>query len=160
MWQQLADVLSEIHGLYQQLLRVSHQKQDALVMVDMKGLDGLLRQQEKLVAAIQQAEERRQKLVEALAGKIPAIRPDTKMAELYNYSPDAFKDDLKRLHAQLDEVTVKVRELEQNNTLLVNGALSAVNYRLNQISGAAVEPGYGTQGEELVSRRKKFDFHA
>ena len=160
MWQQLADILSDIQGLYQQLLDVSHQKQDALVMVDMKGLDKLLRQQEKLVAAIQQAEGKRQKLVEALAGQIPAIRPDMKMAELYNYSPRSLTDRLKKLHVQLDEITAKVRELEQNNTILVNGALSAVNYRLNQISGAAVEPGYGTQGEELVSRQKKFDFHA
>ena len=53
-----------------------------------------------------------------------------------------------------------MQEAGSNNQILINGALNAVNYRLNQLGGSAVEPVYGGRGQERVSHSKNFDFKA
>ena len=160
MWQELADILNEIYGSYERLFKIGQEKQNALVAVDLKKLDLLLKEQERTVAEVQRAEKSRQVILKKLSEQLPNIHSEMKMTELYAHSPQAYRARLEKLHEQLNTVTAKVDELEQNNKILITSALQTVNYRLNQLGGTAVEPSYGTQGEELVSRQKKFDFHA
>jgi len=44
--------------------------------------------------------------------------------------------------------------------VLAFGALDAVNFRLNQISGAVASSTYGPGGKDSVSHSRKFDYNA
>ena len=96
-----------------------------------------------------------------LAAAEPEIQPDTKMAEVFGRAPSfAMADRLRKLHESLSKLIAEVQEAGDNNQVLINGALNAVNYRLNQLGGSAVEPVYGGKGQEMVSHSKNFDFKA
>lgn len=160
MWQELIDILGTISGYYKKLLGLSQQKRTVLVMVDLKMLEALLKQEEELIARIHEMENKRRQVFMMLAKKIPEVRFDSKLTEIYAYIPAEHRASLQKLHAELNTVIGRVNEAENNNNVLVSGALSAVNYHLNQLGHSAVEPAYGGNGQEVISHQKKFDFHA
>ena len=160
MWQDLVNVLETLVKHYQELLALAHKKTAVLVAVDMKGLEKLVQQEEKIIAAIHAAEECRKKALQVLSQKEMGIRTDMHMEELVAMSPGLQRESLRKLHQELNEVIQKVKAESENNSLLVNSALSAVKYHLNRIGGTQVQPTYGRQGGELISKEKKFDFQA
>ena len=161
MWQELTDILGKISEYYKRLLALGQKKRSVLVMVDMKGLDQLLKAENEILARIQAAEQQRQEILKRLAAADSRIQENTKMTELYMFCPFAdITARLKFLYESLNQLVAQVQELNDNNSILISGALSAVNYRLNQIGGSAVEPAYGGQGQEVVSHNKNFDFKA
>ena len=161
MWQELLAVLQKITANYQQLLALSQKKRAVLVMVKLDALEAIVQQEQSLAAAIQQSETKRQAILHELARSDKGIRPDTKLRELYAHCPaPEIARQLQQLHNDLENVIQAVQEARDNNQILINSALSAVNYRLNQLGSSAVEPTYGAAGQEKVSHQKKFDFHA
>mgnify|MGYP003591686144 CR=1 FL=1 len=160
MWQELSAVLKEIAEAYTELLDLSQKKRTVLVMVDLAKLDALLKDEEKVVAHIQEAESRRRAIVMKLSQSQSGIRPDSRMTDLYEYAPASLRPSLQQLHKELDTVIAQVKEAGDNNKVLISGALSAVNYQLNRLGKSVVEPAYGTRGQEVVSREKNFDFQA
>ena len=160
MWQDLADVLKQIHAYYTQLFNLSGKKRTALVMVNLQTLEQLIKQEDDLVAKIRQAETRRQDLLRQLSQQHPEIRPEAQMKEIYAYAPAALRPVLEQLHAELNDVLAHIKDAGGQNELLISGALSAVRYQLNRLGQSVVEPAYGTHGQEVVSRQKKFDFQA
>ena len=161
MWQKLADVLKEITGYYQKLLQLGQKKRRILVQVDLKSLEQLLKEETRLIEAIHQAEKKRQDILVQLSRQESHIRPDTKLAELCQYSPSpAMTAVLMRLHQELDQLIADVKQAGSDNHLLVSSALSAVHYQLNRLGNASVEPAYGSGGKEMISHQKNFDFHA
>ena len=160
MWQELSAVLKEIAEAYTELLDLSQKKRTVLVMGDLAKLDALLKDEEKVVAHIQEAESRRRAIVMKLSQSQSGIRPDSRMTDLYEYAPASLRPSLQQLHKELDTVIAQVKEAGDNNKILISGALSAVNYQLNRLGKSVVEPAYGTRGQEVVSREKNFDFQA
>jgi len=160
MWQDLAEVLKQIQIYYTQLFTLSGKKRTALVMVNLQTLEQLIHEEEELVAKIQQAETRRQTLLRQLARQYQEIRPEAQMKDLYAYAPAALRPVLEQLHMDLNTILERIKEAGGQNELLISGALSAVRYQLNRLGQSVVEPAYGTHGQEVVSRQKKFDFQA
>ena len=161
MWQELIEILQKITGYYQQLLDLSRQKRVILVTVKLEELDGIVQQEQKLADLVQKAEKQRQQILQQLAAERKEIQPNTRMQDLEGYCPtEEIASRLLRVHVALDDIITKVKEAGENNKILISGALSAVNYRLNQLGNTAVDPSYGAKGQEVVSRQKKFDFRA
>lgn len=161
MWQELLAVLQRITANYQQLLQLSQKKRAVLVMVKLDALEEIIRQEQGIAAEIQQSETKRQAILHKLAQSDKGIHPDTRLRELYTHCPaPETTRQLQQLHRELEDVIQAVQEARDNNQILINSALSAVNYRLNQLGSSAVEPTYGAAGQEKVSHQKKFDFHA
>ncbi len=161
MWQELIHVLEKIQSGYQKMIELSKKKRTVLVMVDMKGLENIIKEEKLLLEDIHQAELRRQGILKQLAVSEPRIQADTRMTEAISFAPSkAIADRLGKLHQSLSELIAEAQEAGDNNQVLVHGALQAVNYRLNQLGGSAIEPTYGGKGQELVSSSKKFDFKA
>lgn len=161
MWQKLIEVLGEVRQGYQELLHISREKRAALVAVDMKGLEVVVEKEQKVLDRINKAEKQRQAVLKQLAQTEPRIHPDTKMTDIYAFTPSfTMAEQLRGLHEGLTRLIDQVQEAGSNNQILINGALNAVNYRLNQLGGSAVEPVYGGKGQERVSHSKNFDFKA
>lgn len=161
MWQELAATLNELNKIYQQLVALGKKKREALVFVDMKTLEGLLREEETLTKKVGELEKTREKALIHLAVENRSIRKDTKMEEMIRLAPNPqLRQILTQLYKALAKNTAEARELGEGNRLLIQGAMQAVSYHLNRIGGTAVEPAYGKGGNEIVSHRKNYEFDA
>lgn len=160
MWQRLEEVLQELTKAYENLQKLGMRKRELLIAVDMKSLDQLLQVEEKLVQSVNRLETQRQEALAKLAEVYPSLRAEVNMLQVIMACPAERRNGLKALHRQLGDAVAAAQEISENNKVLIISALNAVNFHLNRFSDAAVEPGYGQQGQELVSRQKKFDFQA
>lgn len=161
MWQELAAALNELNKVYLELVALGKKKHSALVAIDMKTLEGLLKEEEALTAKIRELEQKREKALIHLAVENRSIRKDTKMEEMIRLAPDAkLQQILAQLYKALSKNTAEAKELGEGNSLLIRSAMQAVSYHLNRIGGATVEPAYGQGGSEIVSHRKNYEFDA
>jgi len=161
MWKELIDVLGKIYLTYQDMLTLGGKKKGALVAVDMKGLEKILEEEKDLARRVQELEKQRKEVLRQLVESNRGIRPDSKLVEMYEFAPSrAIENRLKDLHKKLDGCIQKVQTQNSDNMVLTQGALQAVNFHLNRVGGAAVEPTYGNTGNDVVSHEKKFDFKA
>lgn len=160
MWEKLSAVLKEINGYYEMLYTLNVKKRNVLVAVDMKLLAEIIKKEEEIAEHINQAETRRQSILVDLSSVCGGLKPNANSRELYQFMPAEMRAEFKERHEKLEKIVAKVKQLSEDNKLLITSALSAVNFHLNQIGGSIVEPAYGQKGQEVISKQKKFDFKA
>ena len=161
IWQNLIDVLGKISIAYDNAVTLGERKRDALVTIDMDGLAKILDEENLLTAKIQKLEKQRGSILTQMSKEEPAIKTNTKMEELFRMAPSrAIEERLKLLHKNLTKKVDKAIKIKDNNQILAQGALDAVKFHLNKIGGAAVAPAYGSNGGDIVTHKKNFDFKA
>ncbi|MBQ1511086.1 MAG: flagellar protein FlgN [Selenomonadaceae bacterium] len=161
MWQELMTVLQQLNKEYGALRSLGEEKHRLLVSVNLAELEGLLKKESQHAARIAEMEARRKKVLAKLAGLEKKLRPDMKMAELFSaVSNPQTRASLEKVHKELSEQVEAVVRQNEINSILVHGALNAVNVKLNRVGGAKVEPAYGQGGKDVVSHRKNFEFRA
>ena len=160
MWQELIEVLNKICKVYDDLANLGEKKRDALVTVDMGELSKILDQEQIIAAKIQKLEQQRGAILLELSKNNSAVNTETKAQDFYKNAPTPYlTKKLMEIHEQLTlnvERTLKIRE---TNQILAQTALDAVTFKLNRLSGAFIEPTYGTKGN-IVTHQKKFDYNA
>lgn len=159
MWQELLNILRKLNNDYATVEALGREKHKALVGVDMKTLDRLVKRESDLAASIKKTESARQELCVKIIKAYPSITPDVKMQEAYQLAGSLARE-LKNAHEALSALVKKVKAQAEINNILAMGALGAVNKRLGQIGGVAVDPVYGRGGREQVSHRQNFEFDA
>ncbi len=158
MWQELAEVIDILVENYKKLQALGNEKRGVLVNVDIKALEKIVHQEEAVVETINKAEQRRQKVINRLASENVTIEPDMQMRDVWSQCPDnRLRDVLRDSHKSLQEVVKKTKEIQDNNEIMISAALDAINFKLNQLGGASVEPVYGNSGQAVVSHEKNFD---
>lgn len=160
MWQEFAGTLNELNKTYQELIALGKKKRSALVAIDMKTLEGLLPAEKTLTERVEMLEKKRQKALIHLAVTNRSIKKDSKLEDLLPLAPAVLRQVLIQLNAALTKSATEASELSEGNQLLIRSAMKAINYHLNRIGGASVEPAYGSTGGEIVTHRKNFDFNA
>lgn len=161
MWQKLASNMAYIIKQYQQLLSLNEEKRSALVRVDMKALEDVVNKEQDVIQAINKAEHTRQDILRSMSRSDNRISANMKMTDLLRRCTDQVaRDQLSKLHKVLDKMVKDVQEATDNNAIITQAALNAVNFKLNQLGGMSVEQGYGNRGQEQVSHQKNFDFQA
>ncbi len=160
MWEELIDVLGKICLAYDGLTKLGEKKRDALVLVDMSGLSKLLDEEQIIAAKIEALEIQRKNILQELSKNNIAISDATKAEDFYKNAPTrAIENRLVTLHKTLTKNVNAAMKIRDNNQVLAQGALDAVKYHLNRLSGAAVQPTYGKAGG-IVTHQKKFDYQA
>ena len=161
MWQKLVEVMSQLDEEYRALRSLGEEKHRLLVTVDLKHLEELLKKEDQRAAKISKLEAGRKEILAKLAGLEKKLRPDMKMAEIFEVVANPkVRIQLQKLHKSLDESVEAVVRQNEINSILVHGALQAVTAKLNRLGGASVDPAYGQGGKDRISHRKNFDFHA
>ncbi|WP_303839372.1 flagellar protein FlgN [Selenomonas ruminantium] len=160
MWQDFANTLNELNKAYKALIELGKKKRNALVMVDMKTVENLLPQEEKITADIAQLEKKRQDILLQVAAHSEKLRPESKMEDILGIVPAGkMQEVLRMLYAMLQNTVKEAQEISEGNALLIRAAMNAVTFHLNRIGGAAVEPAY-SRGGEVVTHRRNFDCNA
>ena len=160
MWQDFANTLNELNKAYKALIELGKKKRNALVMVDMKTVETLLPQEEKLTAEIARLEKNRQNILLKMAATNEKLGPESKMEDILSFAPAGkMREVLQKLYVMLQATVKEAQELSEGNSLLIRAAMEAAAFHLNRIGGATVEPAYG-RGGEVVTHRKNFDYNA
>ena len=160
MWQDFANTLNDLNKTYKALIELGKKKRNALVMVDMKTVENLLPNEEKLTADIARLEKNRQGILLKLAATNEKLGPESQMADIIKLAPAGkFQEVLQKLYTMLQATVREAQELSEGNALLIRAAMEAAAFHLNRIGGATVEPAYG-KGGEVVTHRKNFDYNA
>lgn len=161
MWQDLIDVLTKLCNAYDGLTKIGEKKRAALVTIDMDGLSKILDEEQIAAARIQALEKKRGAILNELSKSARPRITYGRAEEFYRHAPTpTIEKKLLALHQLLTVNVEEALELRDNNQILAQSALNAVNFHLNRLSGAAVEPTYGSKGGDIVSHQKKFDFKA
>lgn len=161
MWQNLIDTLDKLGEVYDGLANLGERKRSALVGVDMAGLSKTLDEEQLLTAKIQKLEQRRVELLKDLSKSNTTVTEATRAKDFYRSAPTrALQERLIQLHERLSANVDRAVKIRDNNRVLAQCALDAVQGQLNKLSGAQVEPTYSGRGSDVVSHQKKFDFKA
>ena len=161
MWQDLIETLDKLGEVYDNLATLGERKRNALVGIDMKGLSDILDAEQLLTAKIQKLEQRRIEILKDLSKSNKTLTVDTKAKDFYHTAPSAaVEKKLLALHDRLSKNVDRAVAIRDNNRVLAQCALDAVQGQLNKIGGAAVEPTYSGKGAGVVTHKKNFDFKA
>lgn len=160
MWQQLIEILSKICKVYDDLANLGDKKRNALVIVDMDALSKILDQEQIIAAKIQKLEQQRGAILLELSKNNSAVNSNTKALDFYKTAPTSYlTKKLIEIHDKLTENVERTLKIREINQILAQTALDNVTFKLNQLSGAFVEPTYGNKGN-VVTHQKKFDYQA
>lgn len=159
MWQELIDTLDKLGEIYDALAELGERKHSALVGINMSGLSKILDEEQLLTAKLQKLEQRRVKLLTGLSQSNIATEA-TRAEEFYRLAPPDITKQLIAAHERLSKNVARAVKLRDNNRVLAQCALDAVQNQLNRLSGAAIEPTYSDKGSGVVSHQKKYDFKA
>ena len=160
MWENLIDTLDKLGEVYDGLAKLGERKRDALVNINMTGLSKILDEEQLLASKVQKLEQRRVELLNGLSKSNTAVNDSMRAEDFYRTAPANFSERLIQLHGRLSKNVARTIQIRDNNRVLAQCALDAVNGKLNKLSGAAVEPTYSAKGADIVTRQKKFDFKA
>jgi flagellar biosynthesis/type III secretory pathway chaperone len=161
MWQNLIETLDNLGEVYESLFNLGERKRTALVSIDAKSLSEILDEEHILIAKIQKLEQNRVELLKELSKSDKTITETTRATDFYRSAPSrVIEQKLIAAHNRLSKNVERVMQLRENNQVLAQCALDAVQYQLNKLSGAAVEPTYSGTGSDIVSHKKNFDFNA
>lgn len=156
MWNAFTATLEELHRQYEKIRALQEKKRGILVALDMAALEKLTAEEDFLARAVQELEKHRLTQLAQIAKDTPGVSAETNMEELALLAPtDAVHRSVLAASRSLSLIVKETKELSEANSLLIEGALIAVNRQLGRIGGAVVDPVYGSSGGEQVRHLKK-----
>jgi len=160
MWENLEKILSALSSEYKILLALAKKKHGVLINVNMGELEKILKEEDIHTKNIAALEEKRKEILTKLAGLDKSLRPDMKMAEIYEaVSSPSRRVSLEKIHGELTKLVDDTVAQNEINSILVHGAMQAVSVKLNRLGGADATGGYGKSGD-IVTHKKNFDYKA
>ena len=156
MWNAFTTTLEELYRQYEKIRALQEKKRGVLVALDMAALEKLTVEEDFLAKAVQELEKQRLTQLAQIAQETPGVSAETNMEELALLAPtDAIHRSVLAASRNLSRIVKETAERSEANSLLIEGALMAVNRQLGKIGGAVVDPVYGNTGDEQVRHLKK-----
>ena len=156
MWKTFTATLEELHRQYEKIRVLQEKKRGVLVALDMAALEKLTAEEDFLARAVQELEKQRLTQLAQIAKDTPGVSAETNMEELALLAPTAaVHRSVLAASRKLSRIVKETKDLSDANSLLIEGALIAVNRQLGRIGGAVVDPVYGSSGSEQVRHLKK-----
>ncbi|WP_196592600.1 flagellar protein FlgN [Pectinatus sottacetonis] len=161
MWQDLIDIIIKLTMVYTDILKSNERKRKAVLAIDMKTLDQIINEEQKLMAIVIKEEQKRQEILKKMADKNPSINLTSNVKSLTFFCPTDYKDKFLAVNKDLSEIVKKVADINEANKMLMQGALTAVNLNLNSLVQMKADPDYKKNGSQYFSpQEKKLDFKA
>ena len=161
MWKDLLDILGKLEIAYREAIPLLQDKKKALIGLNLDKIKEISEKEKSLTEKIESLEKQRLEIFADLAKKNPSVNADMKLQDLFRLAPNKIIEQrLEYLQNSLTKNIEEVTNLSSDTQVLAAAALNAAQYHLNRLSGATVEPTYGKSGNDVVTRRKNYDFQA
>ncbi|MDD4049157.1 MAG: flagellar protein FlgN [Clostridia bacterium] len=156
MFKDLISILDEQKTVYSQLLDLSQQKQKHLIKGDINSLNVVTKQEEVIIFKAGKLEEKRIACFKLLAEKY-GFDEGTNLQDVISKVPDDVGSVLKEICKEFPQILDKLRELNKENTRLIQQSLQFVNVTVDVINHQA-KPTYNADKEvEIEKISKLFD---
>lgn len=161
MWQELIKNINNLIIIYQSLFSLNEDKRRAVLAIDMEKLSQIVESEQKLTQQIVALEQERQNILLELSKEKQLVKSDLRAIDLQQLCPVELQGALQKVNLALSQIVEKTTRLNENNMMLLQGALAAVNVNLNNLTDTQAQPDYGKDGSQAFSQQKReFDFKA
>ncbi|ANB60193.1 flagellar protein FlgN [Anoxybacteroides amylolyticum] len=127
----LVDLLEKYLTVHEQLLQSSRKKTEVLKKGDTDALMTIVKEEQKILAMINQMEKKRMELMTDFAHD--CLAQDLTLTACIELAPSSEQVVLKRLQDQLLEVMAELKEVNELNQQLIEQSLQFVNMTLQLI---------------------------
>ncbi|MBP1947982.1 flagellar protein FlgN [Virgibacillus litoralis] len=159
--QPIIQSLEKLIGLHESLLEISKQKTAVVKEGSVESLQPLLLKERKHVQALEQAEVKRQKEVEAWVAQHNANLENatiTGILEIIN--DEQTKNELEEITITLTKTITELKQQEQLNQSLIQQSMQFVELSLNMMKPSIRNMNYGGNKSSDSAERSVFDSKA
>lgn len=148
----LVKILEDEIKAYRGLLDLVRREKELLIEAKIPDLEEINFAKLKSIDAIQEVDKQREKAARELAQEIGANAERPRLLEMAVLIPEPNSSRLRNLHATLDLLMRRLKELNKSNQILANAALKVVNGCLNEIKTtiSPMKPIYNPKGSKTV----------
>ncbi|GEM_PF-7020012 len=146
----LLEALDRECEIFAALISVMEEKRRALVEVDLEPLEEICSREEELVGRLEEADrERHQAYLEAAPRLAPELMEPSlpELVETLAEKRPELAEELSRRHARLQELLVRVGELNFDNLVLTQNLLRYTRHLLDLVASGGVLPNYSPEGK-------------
>ncbi|MEK3992169.1 flagellar protein FlgN [Robertmurraya sp. FSL R5-0851] len=140
---QLVTVMERLLDLYNSLLEKAYQKTKVIEKGDIDALNTLIKEEQKLLAAINKFEQVRQQVVRNFLTPFHVEEENLTISTCLTYIDYSKKDKLADLREELLEVAQKLQKQNELNSELVKQSLQFVHMSLDMFYPKTPEFNYG-----------------
>lgn len=157
--QTLIEAMETLLDLHQQLLAMTIEKTEVLQKNDIETLSKMIREEQKVLTAIQVAEQKREK-----ASLLITNQKEATVSDILKELEDAQQERLSELQIALIQVLGELQEANVLNQQLLQYSLQFVNMNLDLLTPEQELPNYtkeqGTANPYSEQKRSMFDSQA
>ncbi|MBO5483700.1 MAG: flagellar protein FlgN [Lachnospiraceae bacterium] len=143
LMEELIAVLSSERDIYQNLIPVSEKKTTVLVKGDLKELQKVTEEEQRLLDQVYAIDKRREKIIANMGvvlNKDPKELDLTTLAKLMGKQPEE-KKQLSQLHDSLRQVMKCLVAANEKNKELIENSLEMIEFNVNFIQSTRMSPG-------------------
>jgi flagellar biosynthesis/type III secretory pathway chaperone len=140
--QQLIELLEKHLKLHRSLLQLAYKKTEALKKGDMEALNNIIKEEQKHIAAINQIERERIRVVEAMVNAAGKSEHEWTLTTCIELAEKSERSVLQRLQDDLRTVVLELKHINQLNQQLTKQSLQFVNMMLDMIMPQPPEVNY------------------
>ena len=148
---QLERILKEQNDLYDKIYDLEKNKSDAIMNKDGNSLENYSKEQENLLEKILKLENERATHIEDYVKycKIDDVSSDITLKQIILSMDEDSSHHLLRLGMELKDKLIKLQELQDTNTILINDNIEFYNILISSLkSSTSIKSGYSSEGKE------------
>ncbi len=144
LFQELGNTLEKIQGVFQELLRITMEKQKQLVLGNIQEIERLTHEEEGLVFSAGSLENERYKLARQLINDFQ-LQEGATLTDIIQVAPEAEKSRLQLLQEDMRKLADKIDKVNQENILLIEQSLKFINFTVDVLTGPEGLDTYDTE---------------
>ncbi len=125
--QNLSETLDMMIRTYNNIYQAAQEKKDHIISGNIDKLESVIYQERNLAENILLLEQKRRYILRSINQPSGNNNNSTKLGELIDRVQDPYKSTLKKQHANIVEIIIKVEEINKTNTSLTKYSLEYVN---------------------------------
>lgn len=163
MWAMLTETMENLVVHYRALKAIGQEKEKRLIAADVPVIEQLTKEEEKLIAAISEQENARQRSLAAILPVCGEDKKDATLAEVAAYAEEPYRTRLLAANEALGIIVKELKAVSDRNARLIKQALSIVEYNINLLTQPVDTPAYTAGGHapgDEKAPRSLFDHKA
>lgn len=157
---ELTDVLCKETEIYNEILKISHDKTGIIVEGRVSDLENLTRKEQALIFRIADLEDKREKIVSKISGQSGQSAKETPSMSISTISsmlPQGKAQKLNDVFISLSKTLKEIKEANNLNSKLIKNSLDYIDFSINLLTGTEASGSlYSNSGRPDNSRKRNF----
>lgn len=153
--EKLTALLAEILEVYQEILTLSRQKKDILIAGQVRELEEITKQEEKLILRVGKLEKERRQVMDDIRQANGLQEEQLNLVQVKDLMDAAAAEKLEAMSNELRTLMRELQSMNELNTKLLQRAIAFVDFNINVLAQHSVGPVYAPQGQNGASVQER-----